>query len=83
MEGGWFQMGELSTPHTPFVTEIELNIDGRSVKVRRVYSPPDDVRESALFGDLDKKSAAWAAEALSQAEDSLVNEIRTSGALTP
>lgn len=43
MTAGWYSGSEITSPYPPFITEIEITIDGRARAVRSVYSPPAKV----------------------------------------
>jgi hypothetical protein len=41
MEAGWYAAEEVTTPNSPLIVDVQLELDGQSVAIRSVYSPPD------------------------------------------
>lgn len=37
---GWYDASEVTTPHSPFIAEVSVRIDGKDYSARSVYSPP-------------------------------------------
>lgn len=85
MGGGWFEQRELTSPHTPFITEITLEIDGRPLTVRRVYSPPTNAPPQLMLDHtpLSPDMIPSAEAAMLQAEAALMDAVRHSAALGP
>jgi hypothetical protein len=77
MDGGWYGPEELTTPYSPVIAELAVEVDGKPYAVRAVVSPdqafrmkPKDPVYAALLFDAMRKVAGSLAAALKPAEGS-------------
>jgi hypothetical protein len=64
MKSGWFGPGEITTPHTPLVVEIEGSFKGQRVSVRSVHSPERELISGSGLKRLKPEDMQWMREAL-------------------
>ncbi len=70
--GGWFEPADVTTPFSPIIIEITVEIDGKEYPVRSVYSPEKEI--APAFGNPESASALFAA--IQKASNQLVASIR-------
>jgi hypothetical protein len=59
MPFGWFDASELTTPQPPFIVQIAVRLDDRSIAIRSVYSPQKgEPMGVSILAALDKGDAA-------------------------
>ncbi|HWA63874.1 MAG TPA: hypothetical protein VG939_21040 [Caulobacteraceae bacterium] len=77
MEGGSFDASELTTPFSPYIAEIELDVDGQPVKARAVYSPPRNVSDGSITSGvlLSGDEWNWEQAAVAKADAALVEAL--------